>query len=335
MTNETTAGHPRPVLSWLALGVVYVMWGLTYLAIRVGVEHLPPLLMAGSRYVIAGGVLYPFAVRAAARSRGPAAAKVRPGAKSWLAAGVVGVLLLFAGNGGVSLAETTVPSGFAAVLVATVPLWMILFAWPLQRQRATWQAAGGLALGICGVAILVSAGTGSGRISGVILILAGAAAWGFGSVLSHRLALPGNALVAAAIEMLAGGVVLLAVAAATGEVGRVHWSSVPASSWIALAYLIGPGSVLAFTAYGYALSHLPVATVSTYAYVNPLVAVLAGVLFLGEHLTWHEGLGAGLVVGSVVLTLHRSRTPSREEGGVVALPPVPRGAETAPAQACS
>jgi drug/metabolite transporter (DMT)-like permease len=223
-----------------------------------------------------------------------------------VAGAVVGILLLFAGNGGVSVAETTLPSGIAAVLVATVPLWMIVFAWPLQHQRITVRAAAGLAVGLGGVAILVGGGTASGRLTGVLIVLGASAAWGFGSVLSHRLALPDNALLVAAIEMLAGGAVLLAVAAGSGEFSRVQWSSLPASSWIALAYLIGPGSILAFTAYGYALSHLPVTTVSTYAYVNPVVAVLAGIAFLGELFTWREGLGAALVLVSVIITLRRS-----------------------------
>ena len=145
----------------------------------------------------------------------------------------------------------------------------------------------------------------------MIIVLGAAAAWGFGSVLSHRLAVPSHAMLAAAIEMLAGGVVLLAVGAGSGEFSRIQWSSVPATSWIALAYLIGPGSILAFTAYGYALSHLPLTTVSTYAYVNPVVAVLAGIMFLGEQFTWREGLGAVLVLVSVMITLHRSRSTSR------------------------
>jgi drug/metabolite transporter (DMT)-like permease len=154
-------------------------------------------------------------------------------------------------------------------------------------------------------------------MSGVIIVLGASAAWGFGSVLSHRLPVPGNAMLAAAIEMLAGGGVLLAVAAATGEFSRVHWSAVPVTAWIALAYLIGPGSILAFTAYGYALSHLPVATVSTYAYVNPVVAVLAGIAFLGEQFSWREGLGAALVLASVVIILNRRPSVSAmpEEAG--------------------
>ena len=312
MTSNGTPSDTRsPVLSWIALGVVYLVWGSTYLAIRVGVGYLPPLFLAGTRYVIAGALLYPIALRATTRSCGPAEERAKPGVKAWCAGAVVGILLLFAGNGGVTVAETTLPSGFAAVLVATVPLWMIVFAWPVRHQRVTVRSAAGLAVGLGGVAILVGGGSAAGRISGVIIVLGAAAAWGFGSVLSHRLAVPSHAMLAAAIEMLAGGVVLLAVAAGSGEFSRIHWSSVPATSWIALAYLIGPGSILAFTAYGYALSHLPVTTVSTYAYVNPVVAVLAGIMFLGERFTWREGLGATLVLASVIITLHRSRGTAR------------------------
>jgi drug/metabolite transporter (DMT)-like permease len=312
MANNDTAVDTRsPVLSWIALGVVYLVWGSTYLAIRVGVGHLPPLLFAGTRYVIAGTLLYPIALRAKANSRGSAQDRTKLGARAWFAGAVIGILLLFAGNGGVTIAETTLPSGFAAVLVATVPLWMILFAWPVQHQRVTFRSAVALAVGLGGVIILVGGGTASAHISGVIIVLGAAAAWGFGSVLSHRLAVPSHAMLAAAIEMLAGGVVLLAVGAGSGEFSRIHWSSVPATSWIALAYLIGPGSILAFTAYGYALSHLPVTTVSTYAYVNPVVAVLAGIVFLGEQFSWREGLGAAIVLASVVITLHRSHSAPR------------------------
>jgi drug/metabolite transporter (DMT)-like permease len=310
-TNGTASATRSPVLSWIALGVVYLVWGSTYLAIRVGVGHLPPLVFAGIRYVIAGALLYPIAMRATASRRGSAQDRAKPGARAWFAGAVIGILLLFAGNGGVTIGETTLPSGFSAVLVATVPLWMILFAWPLQHQRVTFRSAGALAVGLGGVIILVGGGTASGRIPGVIIVLGAAAAWGFGSVLSHRLAVPSHAMLAAAIEMLAGGVVLLAVGAGSGEFSRIQWSSIPATSWIALAYLIGPGSILAFTAYGYALSHLPVTTVSTYAYVNPVVAVLAGIMFLGERFSWREGLGAALVLASVVITLRRSRSTSR------------------------
>lgn len=336
-SNGTAADSRSRVLSWIALGVVYLAWGLTYLAIRVGVEHLPPLMLAGIRYVVAGALLYPVALRAGVSRRGsaPGEAKpvrVKPGVKAWLAGAVVGILLLFAGNGGVSVGETTLPSGIAAVLVATVPLWMTVFAWPLQHQRITVRATAGLAVGLGGVAILAGSGMAEGRVSGVLIVLGASAVWGFGSVLSHRLALPDNAMLAAAIEMLAGGAVLLAVAAGSGQFSRIHWSSVPASSWIALAYLIGPGSILAFTAYGYALSHLPVTTVSTYAYVNPVVAVLAGIAFLGEQFTVREGLGAALVLISVIITLRRSRsnTASRLAPATTRDGEMPSEAETSP-----
>jgi drug/metabolite transporter (DMT)-like permease len=317
ISKDTPADSRSRVLSWIALGVVYLVWGSTYLAIRVGVGHLPPLFLAGTRYVIAGALLYPIAKRAA-RGRGTAGSggttgdNAKPGLTAWFAGAVIGILLLFGGNGGLTVGETTLPSGLSAVLVATVPLWMIVFAWPVQHQRVNVRSAAGLAVGLCGVAVLVGGGTESGRIPGVLIVLGGALFWGFGSVLSHKLAVPSHAMLAAAIEMLAGGAVLLAVAAGSGEFSRVHWSSVPVTSWIALAYLIGPGSILAFTAYGYALSHLPVSTVSTYAYVNPVVAVLAGIVFLGEQFTWHEGIGAALVLVSVVITLHRSGRASRQ-----------------------
>jgi drug/metabolite transporter (DMT)-like permease len=302
----------RPVLSsaalsWLALGVVYLVWGSTYLAIRIGVGHLPPLFLAGARYLTAGGLLYPVARRAAARNQPPGLRPARPGLRAWLAGAVVGLLLLVAGNGGLTVGETTLPSGFAAVLVATVPLWMIVFARLLQHQRITLKSSLALAVGLGGVAVLVGAGSAPGDTVGVIIVLSAAAAWGLGSVLSHQLPLPSHAMVAAAIEMLVAGVVLLAIAAGAGQFSRIAWSAIPISSWAALAYLIGPGSILAFTAYGYALSHLPATTVSTYAYVNPVVAVLAGILFLGEQFSWREGLGAALVVSSIVITLHRAR----------------------------
>ena len=300
----------RRALSWVALGGVYLVWGATYLAIRVGVRHLPPMLLAGTRYVVAGALLYPVALRATRRARDASERGAKPDAKAWIACGIVGVLLLAAGNGGVTYAERVLPSGFAAVLVATVPLWMTVFAWPLQAERISWRSATGLAIGLGGVAILAG-GASSGHISSVIIALGAAAAWGFGSVLSHRLALPVNAMLAAAIEMLVGGVVLMAVAAGTGEFSQVHLASVPVTSWVALGYLIIFGSIVAFTAYGYALAHLPVTTVSTYAFVNPVVAVLAGALILGEHLTLREGLGAALVVCSIIIILRGLRAPSR------------------------
>ena len=302
MAANPTTVRPPNLLGWAALVVVYIVWGSTYLAIRVGVRDLPPLTMAGLRYLTAGLLLYPIAVRTgAARLR----AFDKPGRRQWLGSALVGLLLLAVGNGGLSIGEQTLDSGFAAVLVATVPLWMVLFAWPIDGDRPTRKAVGALGIGLVGVAVLTGGGSGSGHLLGVAVVLGASCAWGLGSVLAHRLELPQRALVAAALEMIAGGSVLLFVAAVRGDYGRMHWSQVPTSAWLALLYLIGPGSLLAFTAYGYALSRLPLSTVSTYAYVNPVVAVVLGVAILDEPVTAHQAVGTALVVASVVLTLRR------------------------------
>ncbi len=293
-------------LAWSSLGVVYVVWGTTYLAIRVGVRHIPPFAFAGIRYVVAGALLYPFALRSATkREMSSRSYDRRTRGKAWLACGVVGLFLLFGGNGGVTYAETTLPSGLSAVLVATVPIWMIAFSWPLLKRRVGFGAAVGIAIGLGGVVLLTGNFAGTGRIEGILIVLGAAASWGFGSVVSHRLPLPRPPMLAAAMEMLVAGVVLLGVAAGVGEFSHFSLTSIPASGWIALAYLIGPGSILAFSAYSYALSRLPISTVSTYAYVNPVVAVVAGIVILGERLTWLEALGAVVVLASVLILLNR------------------------------
>lgn len=291
------------LLGWAALAVVYVVWGSTYLAIRVGVRDVPPLTLAGLRYLIAGLLLYPVALRS---GRAEMRRNDKPRAQQWVAAALIGLLLLVLGNGGLSIGEQTLGSGFAAVLVATVPLWMVAFAWAIYRRRPTARAAAGLVIGMLGVVVLASSSSASGHLSGVLVVLGASGAWGLGSVIAGRVPLPRRALLAAALEMLAGGVILLVAAVIHGDFGRTHWSHVPAGSWFALAYLIGPGSVLAFTAYGFALTRLPLPTVSTYAYVNPVVAVLLGAAILAEPLTAHEVAGTVLVVVSVTLTLqHR------------------------------
>jgi drug/metabolite transporter (DMT)-like permease len=310
MTADTARARPANLLAWAALVVVYVVWGSTYLAIRVGVRDLPPLTMAGVRYLAAGVLLYPIAIR----TGGPIERRTdKPGRRQWLGAALVGLLLLVFGNGGLSIGERSLDSGYAAVVVATVPLWMVLLAWPIDRTRPTRRSLTALAIGLVGVAALAGASS-SAQLAGLAVVLGASAAWGLGSVLAHHLVLPRRALVAAAAEMIAGGALLLIAAAIHGDPSRIHWSQVPTSAWLALVYLIGPGSVLAFTAYGYALSHLPLATVSTYAYVNPVVAVLLGVTILGEPLTVVELIGIGLVITSVMLTLRRRSRPTSANG---------------------
>jgi drug/metabolite transporter (DMT)-like permease len=292
--------------------VVYLVWGSTYLAIRVGVRDIPPLMLAALRYVAAGLLLYPIAIRS-----GTWAVRHNdvPRGRQWLAAALVGVLLLVLGNGGVTVAETSLNSGFAALLVATVPLWMVAFAWPIDRIRPTGWAATGLVIGLIGVAVLAGGGHGSGQLWAIVVVLGAAASWGLGSVLAHRLSLPRRALLAAALEMLVAGIILFIAALAHGDVGQIHWSRVGIGSWVALAYLTVLGSMLAFSAYGYALGRLPLTTVSTYAYVNPVVAVLLGAVILSEPLSANELIGAVLVLASVVLAL-RSRVTARIEASI-------------------
>jgi drug/metabolite transporter (DMT)-like permease len=284
--------------------VVYIVWGSTYLAIRVGVRDLPPGILAGGRYLLAGLLMYPLAIRSGSAEL---RATDRPRPANWAACAIVGVLLLVFGNGGVTLAERHVPSALAAVLVATVPLWMVVFGALIGRERVGPLTAAGLAVGLIGVAVLAGGGPLSGHAFGVAVILVAAASWGLGSVLGHRLPLPQRVLLGAAMQMLVAGVVLLIVAAIGGEFSHARWGAVHATSWLSLAWLVVPGSILAFSAYGYALSHLPMSTVSTYAYVNPVVAVFLGTLLLGESFTLRAAIGTALVVGSVALTIRRPR----------------------------
>ena len=295
---------------WAALLVVYVVWGSTYLAIRVGVETIPPLLLAGIRYLIAGLILFPFAIRSGspdARTTG------RPRPANWLACAVVGILLLLGGNGLVSVGERTVPSGFTSLLVATVPLWLLVLDAVLTRRWLGWLPCAGLIVGLAGVALLAGLGDGTSAsgasVSGVAIILVASVCWALGTILSTRLALPRRALLSTAMQMLTGGVTITILAAATGEFGSFHPAHVSLGSWLALAYLIGPGSILALSAYSVAVRSLPTSTVATYPYVNPVVAVILGATLLNEKLTPTMLIGGGLIVVAVALVVWRRGSP--------------------------
>ena len=221
---------------------------------------------------------------------------------------VVGTLLLAFGNGGVSYAEQTLPSGLAALLVASVPLWMALADRVINRQPIPLRGWIALVLGLAGIAVLARP-SGNGAVLPVLVVLGASASWGIGSVLAGRLPAPGSPLVGSAMEMLAGGIVLTGLAAATGELTRIDPAHVSEQSLLGLLYLIGPGSLLALTCYVIALRRLPTAAVSTYAYVNPVVAVSLGALFLGERPTLATLLGGGVVVISVALLLTARSRP--------------------------
>jgi drug/metabolite transporter (DMT)-like permease len=299
--------------AWVALLIVWVVWGSTYLAIRVAVESLPPLLMAGGRFVIAGLIMFPVAVRAGRPSR-----VQWPTWPQWRGCVIVGILLLGA-NGALSFAERTVPSGLASLLIATVPLWLLGFDAGLNRARLGWAPVFGLLVGLVGVGFLSGSVRGSVSVGGVVICLCAAASWALGTILSRRVATPANPALGSSMQMITAGAVLLAVAAASGESGSFHPAGVTARSWLALGYLVVVGSIVAFSAYVIAVRKLPTATVATYAYVNPVIAVLLGTTLLGERLTPSMLVGGALIVGAVVLVVRRApvahlRSPLEQPG---------------------
>jgi drug/metabolite transporter (DMT)-like permease len=292
---------------WLALWTVYVLWGSTYLAIRVVVHPsdgvgLPPLLAASVRFVLAGVIMLAVTV-------GRPAADGQPdplGLRQWAASAVVGIALLLGGNGLVSLAERRVASGPAAVIIATVPIWAAVIAAVVARERVAARQALGLVLGLAGVVVL-AAGGGGGRIDpvGVVILLGAAVAWSSGSVWSRTAPLPRRPLVATGMEMLCGGIGCGLAGVASGEVSDVHLAAVPARSWWALAYLVVFGSMVAYTAYVWLLGHAPLPLVMTYAYVNPLVAVFLGAILLSERFTLRTAVATVVIVAGVALIVRQ------------------------------
>jgi drug/metabolite transporter (DMT)-like permease len=280
--------------AWAALLIVWVVWGSTYLAIKVAVESLPPLLMAGGRFVIAGAIMFPFALRGS-----------RPSRAQWLGCAIVGILMLGA-NAALSVAERTVPSGLASLLIATVPLWLLGFDAGLNRVRLGWAPLLGLVVGLVGVGLLSGSVSGSVSVAGVVTCLFAAASWALGTILSRRVAMPTNPALGSSMEMVVAGAVLVGAAAVSGEFGSFHPAAVSGRSWLAVGYLVVIGSIVAFSAYVIAVRALPTATVATYAYVNPVIAVLLGTTLLNERLTPSMLFGGALIVAAVVLVVRRS-----------------------------
>lgn len=288
---------------YAALGVVYVVWGSTYLAIRLTIESLPPLLSGGVRFLLAGSVL---AAVVAVVSRGA----LRMTRAQFGTAALLGFLLPAWGNGMVVVAEQHVSSGLAALLIASVPLYVVV----LRRafgERPPPVTFAGVGLGLVGLAVLVLLGHADGGTHGSAwwgpwLVLLASLGWSAGSFAAGRLPTPANPFALSAVEMLVGGAVMTAVGLVTGE--RVDFASVTTTSWLAWAYLVVFGSVLAFSSYVYVLGKLPLSTVATYAYVNPVIAVLLGVVVAGEHFGAVQFLGGALVVVAVVLVVTAERS---------------------------
>lgn len=291
---------PSRLLLILAFAAVYLLWGSTYLAIKYAIATMPPLLMAGGRFVVAGSILA-LAGRASADYE-------RPTGAQWRTSLVVGALLLVGGNGMVVLAERHLPSSLAALLVASEPFWVVLLGWWwLGQARPSGLVVLGLLLGFGGVYLLVGeqlmagAGASHAQLGGVGLVLLAAFSWAAGSIYGLRSPVPKSAVLASGMQMLAGGSLLLLLGTATGEWCGLDISRFGLAAWLGWGYLVGFGSLVAFTAYSWLLKHAPPARVATYAYVNPVVAVLLGWAMLGETLTPQMLVGAAVIVGSVVL----------------------------------
>lgn len=278
-----------------ALAVVYVVWGSTYLGILVAIESLPPFVMAFLRFGLAGALLFAWSIR-----RGDAAGD-RPTRRQWGSAALLGGLLLVGGNGAVTWAEQFISSGLAALLIATLPLWMAVFARLLEGQRLAAQAVVGLVLGFAGVALLVRPTAGASTLIGTFAVLGGAMSWAWGSLWSRRLDLPSRPLVATSMQMLMAAAIFAVLATLGGEWGRVDPAAVSGRSLAALAYLVVFGSILAFSAYVWLLRNVRTSVVSTYAFVNPVVAVMLGWSIAGELVDTRMLVAGGIVVLAVAL----------------------------------
>ena len=279
----------------IAFLCVYVFWGMTYLAMRVAVVDIPPHLMAGGRFLIAGLVLYAWA-----RYRGAA----RPTSKQWRAAAVIGAFLLLGGNASVAWAEQRVPSGLAAVLIGVVPIWMVGIEWARGGSRPAKRVIGGLILGILGVGLLVSPQPGSPSevdlLGAAVLVLA-SASWAWGSVTSKSAPLPPSPFLATSMEMISGGMIILIVAVLAGQLHGFSLSAVSGKAAAAWLFLVVFGSLVGFTAYIWLLGKTSIAKAGTYAYVNPIVAVLLGWAILHEPITTRTVLATLVILLGVAL----------------------------------
>jgi drug/metabolite transporter (DMT)-like permease len=287
-----------------ALGIVYVVWGSTYLAIAVADRTLPPFLMLSVRFLIAGALLYWWSAR-----RGEVAAE-RPGRRQWRAAAIVGGLLLVVDTGGVAWAELRVSSGIAALIIASVPLFMALLDRAFFGVRLPLGSVAGLFVGLLGVGLLVGA-SGHIDVAGMVVLLGASFAWAAGSTYARVAALPKRPFLSAGMQMLCAGMMLAVVGIARGELGQVHLSAISNASLAAVLFLIVFGSLVAFTAYGWLLKNASTRLLSTYAYVNPAVAVLLGWAFVGEKVGGRE-IAAGLVILSSVALIAFAREPREQ-----------------------
>ena len=292
----------------VALAAVYVIWGSTYLGVAVAVRSIPPLLMLSLRFLVAGAILYAWSIR-----RGDRAGD-RPDFRQWRAATIVGALLLCVDTGLVAWAvQRGLDTGLAALLCATIPLWLVGIDGIVTGRRLPAGTVAGMGIGLVGVAVLVGPSASHLDLPAVLAVLVGTIAWAAGTIYARSAPLPRRPNVGAGMEMIAAGVLLAIGGAATGELGRLHPTQVPLAAVGAMLYLIVFGSLLAYSAYGWLLRNVSTTVVSTHAYVNPVVAIALGAAVLGEPVTGTTVFAGLLVVLSVVLIIgppkRRKATP--------------------------
>ena len=299
---------------WTALLALYVVWGSTYLAIRFAVETIPPFMSAGMRFLVSGLILLVWR---------RAAGDALPTRNQWKSLAVVGILLLLGGNGMVAFAEARIASGVVALIVGTVPLWMVIIeALRPGGVRPTWQVLAGLSIGFVGIYLLIGPSSLSRGLQfdliGTVAALVAAFLWSVGSIYSRSADIPESTLVVTGGEMLMGAIALFITSGLTGEWHGFSLEAVTGRSWLGLAYLIGFGSLIGFVSYGWLLHNAPVSLVATYAYVNPLIAVLLGALLAAEPLTGRILAASAIIIGSVIFinSGHKTRSmraPQPEE----------------------
>jgi drug/metabolite transporter (DMT)-like permease len=304
----------------VALGTVYLVWGSTYLAIKYAVGSLPPFLAMGFRFLLAGAVLAGALLVLRGRT------VFRMTRAQFLTAAVVGVFLLVGGNGLVAVAEQDVDSGLAALLIAGTPLWVVLLR-AVLRDRPSAATVGGLVLGLVGVAVLLLPGlSGTTELLPLLTVCLSSFLWACGTVLSTRRPVPADPFVTTVVQMAVGGGAMVVLGSLGGEWGRLDVAASDPSSWIAFGYLVLVGSIAGYSAYVWLLANAPLSLVTTYAYVNPAVAVALGALFLGEPLTVSVVVGGGVIIAAVALVITsesraRRRTVEPDDDGGVPLEP--------------
>lgn len=284
------------------LATIYVLWGTTYLGIRIGVETIPPFFLSGVRYTLAGLLLLGWiALRGGLRDGWPTR-------RQWVAAALSGTSMILVGNGALTWAEQTVPSGLAAIMYAT-PLWLALLAWPVLGERIRPVTAFGLVVGFLGLIFLVGPSRlRAGALLPEIAVVVASLGWAVGAVLSKRLDLPRNPFQVAGMQMFCGGVATFAVSLISGDAARFNPAAVSARSEIAFLYLLLVGAVFAFGVFAWLVRSAPLALVGTYGYVNPVVAVVLGAVLLGEAISLHELVGGVIVLAGVALIVSAQST---------------------------